>query len=321
MLGVPFNSDQNTVRRAYIELVKKVHPDSGHEMASADKFQEVDECFKHLMEKHAKARRNIELNPEEEVKVFDIKHTAPQHRQFLTYGGFGSGTPFQREKQYQQRRAIEAQANVLEHRHQKAVASENALVKKGGNFFKKHTTVKQGFDRVVEDLIQEAMSRGDFNNLSGAGKPLKDLQSQNPYVDFTTHKMNKILLDNGFVPEWITLQKEIRQEVEDLKKMLRKERSKLHSPLEGFEVRHWELTVERAEKTSKAINKKIDKFNLIIPTGLLDKQMVHVQLLPIAERILQETPEERPVEEPKIESKAASDYKASLFSLIDSMLK
>jgi DnaJ homolog subfamily C member 28 len=81
VLGVPENSDQNTVRRAYIDLVKQVHPDSGHPRASAEKFQEVDECFKFLMEKHAKARRNIELNPEDEVKVFDIKHTAPQHRQ------------------------------------------------------------------------------------------------------------------------------------------------------------------------------------------------------------------------------------------------
>lgn len=319
MLGVSENSDQNTVRRAYIEIVKKVHPDSGHELASAEKFQEIDECFKHLMEKHAKARRNIELNPEDEVKVFDIKHTAPQHRQFLTYGGFGSGTPFQREKQYQQRRAMKAQENVLEHRLQKSVATENALVKKGGDHFKKHAfKTKYGFDRVVEDLIQEAMSRGDFNNLSCAGKPLKDLQSQNPYVDFTTHKMNKILLDNGFVPEWITLQKEIRQEVDDLKSFLRRERSKLHSPLEGFEERHWELTVERAEKSSKAINKKIDNFNLKVP---MLKQMVHVQLQRITEKILQEPPDQRPVKEPKTESKAPSDYRTGLFSLIDSMWK
>lgn len=111
VLGVPDNSDQNTVRRAYryIEKVEKVHPDSGYREASIKRFQEVDECFKFLMEKFAKARRNIELDPNDEVKVFDIHHTAPQHRQFLTYGGFGSGTPSQREKQYQQDRAIKAQ--------------------------------------------------------------------------------------------------------------------------------------------------------------------------------------------------------------------
>lgn len=320
MLGIPENSDQNTTRRAYIELVKKVHPDSGRPEASVDRFQEVDECFKFLMEKHAKGRRNIEINPDEEVKVFDIRHTAPQHRQFLTYGGFGIGIPFQREKQYQQIRAMKAQENVLEHRLQKEVATENALIKKGGDHFKRHAIkTKYGFDRVVEDLIQEAMNKGDFNNLTGAGKPLKDLQSQNPYVDFTTHKMNKILMDNGFVPEWILLQKEIRDDLEQLKEVLRNDRAKLHFPLalnEGFE---WSKMVQKVENKAKDVNKKIDKFNLVVP--VLDKQMVHFQLARIAEKILKEEPTTRPVDEPKLEGQAPSDYKTNLFSLIDSMLK
>ena len=297
-----------------------MHPDSGQPEASAEKFQEVDECFKFLMEKHAKLRRNIEMNPEDEVKVYDIRHTAPQHRQFLTFGGFGAGTPFQREKQYQQRRAMKAQENVLEHRMQKVSATEGALINKEGDHFKKHAIkTKYGFDRVVEDLIQEAMSKGDFNNLSGAGKPLKDLQSQNPYVDFTTHKINKILLDNGFVPEWILLQKEISGDISELKSSLRDERAKLHFPLLSHEEFFWEKIVERMEERMKNINKKIDKFNLIVP--VMDKQMVHIQLTKIAEKILQEEPTDRPISEPKLESQAPSDYKIDLLSFISSMLK
>lgn len=320
MLGVAENSDQNTVRRAYIDIVKKVHPDSGHADASAERFQEVDESFKFLMEKHAKARRNIEMDPDDEVKVFDIRHTAPQHRQYLTYGGFGAGTPFQREKQHQQRRAMKAQENVLEHRLQKAAATDNALIKKGGDHFKKHAIkTKYGFDRVVEDLIQEAMSKGDFNNLKGSGKPLKDLQSQNPYVDFTTHKINKILLDNGFVPEWITAQKEIRENIAELKAELRRERSKLHFPLEPSEEWIWAKAVETAEETAKGINKQIDHFNLIVP--MLNKQMVQIQLGRMVKEILEEKPELRPAVEPRIESPAASDYKINLFSFINSMMK
>lgn len=57
---------------------------------------------------------------------------------------------------------------------------------------KKHDIkTKYGFDRLVEDLIQESMSKGEFENLSGKGKPLKD-QNRNPYVDFTTHKLNEV---------------------------------------------------------------------------------------------------------------------------------
>ena len=41
------------------------------------------------------------------------------------------------------------------------------------------------------------MSRGDFNNIRPSGKPLHE---RNPhYMDFTTYKINEILIDNGRV--------------------------------------------------------------------------------------------------------------------------
>lgn len=163
------------------------------------------------------------------------------------------------------------------------------------------------------------MNKGDFNNLSGAGKPLKNLQSQNPYTDFTTEKMNKILIDNGFVPEWITLQKEIRDAVDSMKEGLRAERTTMHFPLEPNENHRWTKAVEKFGETGKEINKKIDKFNLIVP--MLTKQMVHIQVHKIADKILNEEPALRPVSKPILESKAPSDYKSNLFSLFDSILK
>lgn len=53
------DAGQETVRAAYIEIVKKVHPDSGHPEASAAVFTEVDNAFKILQEKFAKERRDI----------------------------------------------------------------------------------------------------------------------------------------------------------------------------------------------------------------------------------------------------------------------
>lgn len=80
----------------------------------------------------------------------------------------------------------------MEHRISKAVASENTLMKKGQQYEKKHDIkTKYGFDRLVEDLIQESMSKGEFENLSGKGKPL-NTENRNPYVDFTTHKLNEV---------------------------------------------------------------------------------------------------------------------------------
>lgn len=285
ILGVAENSDQNTVRKAYIEIVKKVHPDSGHEEASAERFQQVDEAFKTLQEKFAKNRRGIN-DDEDEAEVFDIKHTAPQHRQYLSYEGYGFGTPFQRQKQYQQVKAMKAQERVLSHRLEKAHAGEKIIMKKG-SFFKNHAIkTKYGFDRVVEDLIQEAMSKGDFNNLSGIGKPLSNAQSQNPYLDFTTHKMNRIMLDNGFTPEWIMLQKDIRDAIDLLKTNLAKDRSYFGDyPFESDQEKiRWELVISKYVSDVEQINKDIDKYNLIVP--ILQNQLFRINLKSVAEKIL-----------------------------------
>ncbi|KAI9586643.1 dnaJ homolog subfamily C member 28 [Glossina fuscipes] len=286
ILGVDQSADQNTVRRAYIELVKKLHPDSGQLEASEERFQQVDEAFKILQEKFAKNRRGIFEDDEEEVP--DIEHTAPQHRQYLTYDGYGVGNPFQRQKQYQQIKAMKAQERVLKHRMDKSQADEKALLKKGGFFARNHLyKTKYGFDRVVEDYIQEAMSKGDFNNLSGAGKPLSNAQTQNPYLDFTTHKLNKILLDNGFTPEWITLQRDIRQALNELKRKFKQERIYFGEyPLTGTQVKAWETILKNYEEEVKQINKSIDKYNLIVP--IFDHQFFRVNLHKLSEDILKD---------------------------------
>lgn len=70
-MKVSSDCDQDTVRAAYIEIVKTVHPDSGHPDASADKFAEVDNAFRILQAKYAKERRGI--REPAEIKEYDIK--------------------------------------------------------------------------------------------------------------------------------------------------------------------------------------------------------------------------------------------------------
>lgn len=321
ILGLAENSDQNTVRKAYIELVKKVHPDSGHEEASAARFQQVDEAFKTLQEKFAKNRRGIN-DDEEEQEVFDINHTAPQHRQYLSYDGYGFGTPFQRQKQYQQVKAMKAQERVLNHRLEKAHAGEKTVMKKG-SFFKNHAIkTKYGFDRVVEDLIQEAMTKGDFNNLSGTGKPLSSAQSQNPYLDFTTHKLNRIMLDNGFTPEWIMLQKDIRDSLDLLKANLTKDRSFFgeYPFVSDQEKIRWELTLSKYNSDVAQINRDIDKYNLIVP--ILQNQLFRVKIENIADKILKDETLPKNLNranEQTVHETNTSGPKSDLFSFIGSL--
>src|SRR6202043_3117855 len=48
---------------------------------------------------------------------------------------------------------------------------------------------------MVEDVIREAMERGEFDNLPGKGRPLN--LTQDPLLDPMTAIVNRILRDNG----------------------------------------------------------------------------------------------------------------------------
>ncbi|XP_034831881.2 dnaJ homolog subfamily C member 28 [Maniola hyperantus] len=211
-----------------------------------------------------------------------LYHTAPQHRQYLSFEGVGYGTPSQRQKQYAQVRALKAATNIMEHRISKAIASDKALMKKEA--VKHNIKTKYGLERLVEDLIQESMSKGEFENLSGKGKPLKN-QNNNPYVDFTTHKINEVLINNGFTPEWITLSKEIETDIELLKEEIGKERMYLGPhPLNETDSEKWQKIYESNKLLAESLNMKINKYNLIVP--LLNKQKLHVGFDKICKEIL-----------------------------------
>ncbi|CAG9820428.1 unnamed protein product [Phaedon cochleariae] len=233
ILGIQETSDQEQIRAAYLNLVKRFHPDSGTEEASDEKFKEIDKAFRILINKKSKERWDVE----EGVIVDDhpdIKHTAPQHRQYLNYDGVGSGNPFQREKQYAQMRATQAAKNVYEHGIAKATAEEKTLINK---------------EQIHETWV-----------------PLD-------------HKIKTklVLIENGFTPEWITLQKEIREEAGHLRNDLLTERKHFGPyPLSVEENIVWSEKVYHYKNVVETINKKITKFNLLVP--ILNKQMLHVCL-------------------------------------------
>ncbi|KAF5306249.1 hypothetical protein FQA39_LY08947 [Lamprigera yunnana] len=280
-LNIPEDSDQEEIRNAYLSLVKRFHPDSKSGEADAKKFQEIDYAFHILTERNSKKRWQVEVEEEDQEET--LKHIAPQHRQYLSHDGMGYGNPFQREKQYSQRRAIKASENIMQHRVQKAASDENSLATE--NKTKHKINTKYGFDRLVEDLIQEAISKGQFDNLSGFGKPLPAVDINTPYVDFVTHKLNQVLINNGFTPEWITLQKEIREETQFIRKSLILQRTNYPPcPLNEKEFTSWASLVEKYQETVNEINRKITKYNLLVP--LLQWQMFFVNLEKEASKIL-----------------------------------
>ena len=67
------------------------------------------------------------------------------------------------------------------------------------------------WEKWVDQQIREAQERGAFDNLPGRGKPI-DL-TPNPYAQGQELSF-KILKDAGFAPEWIELDKAIRNKLQ-----------------------------------------------------------------------------------------------------------
>lgn len=100
----------------------------------------------------------------------------------------------------------------------------------------------------VEDQIEEAMAQGKFNHLPGKGKPL-NLTEAHPWEE-QDWMCNHILSNAHVVPEWMMLDQQIQAELRWLRE------HKVHR--------------ERAERV-EALNKLIDRFNLVVPMGWLQK--------------------------------------------------
>ena len=129
----------------------------------------------------------------------------------------------------------------------------------------------------VTEQIEEAMERGEFNNLPGQGKPLK--LDTNPFLTPQARMTNRLLKENGFAPRWIELKKEIKQEKTQLERLLtnlKARRERLASLIQKHPHRHevirrsfaYELSrgIARYGEKLENLNRKIQRVNLLMPT-------------------------------------------------------
>ncbi|XP_043928883.1 dnaJ homolog subfamily C member 28 [Protopterus annectens] len=257
-------------KAAYLRLAKKYHPDSASATANALKFSQVKEAYRAVL-MHINNGRKTSVDEDEEERP---KYKTPQHRQYLDFEGVGFGPPSQREKQYMQLRLDRASEQVLDYRKQKLENQDsdaNSLVVSDIRHSKK-IKITQAIERLVEDLIQESMARGDFENLSGQGKPLQKFE-HSLHIDPMTHNLNRILLENGYQPPWIMLQKEIRDTIDKLRNELFHSRKKFGDPLNPYKEKQWNSVCEKFKEAISKLNKRVNDYNLVVP--LLNRQMVH----------------------------------------------
>ncbi|XP_010558199.1 PREDICTED: dnaJ homolog subfamily C member 28 isoform X2 [Tarenaya hassleriana] len=114
---------------------------------------------------------------------------------------------------------------------------------------------------VVEQRIWHSMEEGQFENLPGKGKPLN--LSTNPHADPAEDTLYRILNKNGFAPEWVELNKEIRSNANEWRVALKRA---WRIKLEGDES-EWEKRSEALKTRMQDINKMVNHYNLIVPFG------------------------------------------------------
>lgn len=274
LLNVTDDSTDDEVREAYLKLAKVYHPDSGTSSGDPRKFNQVREAYM-TIKRHRSSSSDMEADEQQMDSDldFDIQHTVPQHRQYLSYDGVGFGTPLQRQKQYAQHRVRKASEDMFELRKAKwKKPSESALVNKTKAKARRNK-ISNTIDRVVEDLIQESMQRGDFDNLAGYGKPI-DYKERNPLLDATTYKINQLLKDEGFAPDWIMLEKDIRDALMEARRHLARVIEKIGTPpfSSPMQDRAWKFEYDRFDAKISLVNESVKKFNLIVP--VLKKQLI-----------------------------------------------
>lgn len=276
LLNLDEGCSVDDVRESFHKLARQYHPDSGSSDADSATFIKIEEAYRNVLShaiKRMHAGQDKAEDAAEDEEEGKFKYNTPQHRHYLSFEGVGFGTPSQREKQYRQFRADRATEQVMEYQRQKLQREffANSITVKDVRQSKQQK-ITQAIERLVEDLIQESMAKGDFDNLSGKGKPLKKFSGCS-YIDPMTHNLNRILIDNGYQPEWILMQKEIKDTIEQLREALLMSRKKLGNPLSPTEQKQWAQVCEQFQEKIRKLNKRINDFNLIVP--ILTRQKVH----------------------------------------------
>lgn len=117
---------------------------------------------------------------------------------------------------------------------------------------------------MVEDIIREALERGDFDNLPGKGKPLN--LAPDPLLDPMMAIVNRILRDNGLSHPLIEARRAFAAEAEQCRAELQRawrEYQRSNSEVE------WTEAVGIFRTRVRQINREIRIFNLKAPSPAL----------------------------------------------------
>ncbi len=135
------------------------------------------------------------------------------------------------------------------------------------------------FEELIESRIRDAVAEGAFDNLKGAGQPLRfrdeDALAGDNWLGF------KVLENGGLLPEWLMLAKEIEADREHLRRLDARHAEAVDLAASSANwAAHASTIRERRdafEKAARALRRKQDRFNHDAPTIRLERPAIWVE--------------------------------------------
>ncbi|KAL6049769.1 protein of unknown function (DUF1992) [Balamuthia mandrillaris] len=137
----------------------------------------------------------------------------------------------------------------------------------------------------ITSLPKEEEKEQDKKDPSGSLLRKQQDEEENPFVDRTTSIMHRLMKKNGCLPPWIELDKEIREGVEELDRLIQIEHQKWReenertkrSVLKFRDSVEWSKFRRVTEDRVKTLNSKILHYNLIVPAITLQKFSLNLE--------------------------------------------
>jgi DnaJ homolog subfamily C member 28 len=119
------------------------------------------------------------------------------------------------------------------------------------------------FEQIAEEKILEAASEGEFDNLSGKGKPLK--MTENPFEPEEWRMANLIMHNNGFRYSWM-----------EQREIIENDRVDLHHRFQSaFEMAPTQSGRQQAQEEFlmklHLLNRRILDYNLSVPSAIFQQ--------------------------------------------------
>lgn len=113
----------------------------------------------------------------------------------------------------------------------------------------------------IDEHIQDALRKGQFENLPGTGKPLK--LDNDAHVPEAMRMANKLMRDNDLLPEWVAQSKDLDAERE---KLLANTRRIAQRGVTGG------TAFDGLREAAKKHNSRVLSYNLKVPQGVAHKR-------------------------------------------------